>query len=249
MLGLLQQSLNRSDVDLRADLELLTHCCKSTYGFACALRYRSLVDWLDGYCVARLARALAAHPAVFKRLCLADDESVLATKDASEHASTDLVLAFQHIRALVRRMDSMSQSERVDHASFWREHQEQLLRDALCAARDDKPFLRQPEWQRYSERVECGSVAPPDDPFVSMDSDMLNSTLPLPSVPGNSGYDVNSCPSSPNSKNNYNYTPTPAEIDALVAQARDILGRDDETLRAALRQNGYDLYKTIDMFL
>ena len=249
VIGLLQLTLNRTDAELRADLELLTHCCRSTYGFASALRHRSLVDWLDGYCVARLARALVASPAVFERLCLADDESVLATKDASEHAATDLVVAFQHIRALVRRMDSLAPSERADHIGFWREHQEFLLRDALCAARENKPFLWQPEWQEHAASLECGRVTPPDSPFASTDSDTASAVLALQSLPKAGSFDVtSSCPNSPvGGKSNYN--PTPGEINALVAQAREILGLDDETLLAALSRNNYDLNKTIDSLL
>lgn len=100
-------------------MELLHHCCTIPYGFTCALRYRSLVDWLDGHCVAQLARVMAADPPVFERLCLENDESVLATKEGSSYATSNLVIAFRLIRALVNRMDSMSESMREGDANFW----------------------------------------------------------------------------------------------------------------------------------
>lgn len=245
ILGMLQLSLNRSDSDLRSDLELLTHCCKSTYGFTSALHYRGFVDWIDSLCVARLAKAMAAHPSVFKRLCLDDDESVLTTKDATEYASTDIVVAFQHIRALVRRMDSMTPCELADHATFWREHQEALVRDALCAARENKPVLWQPEWKERAESLECGRVTPPVNPYASTDRDVMSTALALPPVVNDGEYDFNSCPGSPYK----NSMLSPAEIDALVAQARDITCADEETVRAALRQNNYDLTRTVNMLV
>lgn len=245
LLGLLQLTLSRNDANFRADVELLHHCCTIPYGFTCALRYRSLVDWLDGHCVAQLARVMAADPPVFERLCLENDESVLATKEGSSYATSNLVIAFRLIRALVNRMDSMSESMREGDANFWRERQETLLRDALYAARENQPFLWQPEWQEHAVPLECGRVSPPEDPFADV-NDAVNALVNLPSIPKSTT--PSSCPHTPIS-NNKNYDPSPAEIDELVAQARDILGLDDETLRQALHRNHYDLNQTINNLL
>lgn len=93
--------------------------------------------------------------------------------------------------------------------------------------------------------LECGRVSPPEDPFADV-NDAVNALVNLPSIPKSTT--PSSCPHTPIS-NNKNYDPSPAEIDELVAQARDILGLDDETLRQALHRNHYDLNQTTTILL
>jgi len=229
--------LDHSDSKTLRYLELLEHCCHSDFGFAIALRSRDMIDWLDGYCINRICEEMRKVPELFESVCFNNDFSKLDTPEGREYAGMDLIKCFRIIHGIITRMDHLTPKQFEGYNTLFARRYYSLVENAYLASMSGNQFFMQPDWFIDSV-VPCGRFAPPVSPFRKFER---HAVVVHP--------ESNRAASESISNANTPVTPpTPAQIDSLVAQARDVLGEmlDEAKFRKLLKDHNYNFEATMD---
>jgi len=246
LLGALQAAHSRVCNSLFYDMEHLNQCCKHDFGFALALESRGNLNWLDGCFVNKLRIEMQKKPTVFERLCLQGDPTVLQSAEGREFAETNAVKAFFIFRSIIERMDNLDAKHLEHYRSVLIESRMALLKTALEAARNNRPYIMQPEWRTDASLVECGrsssatgSSKGGSSGYVVSDGSFNDSNTMM------DDYDPNQIKNSINATN----TPSESEIAEMVKAAKDISGADEAQIRSLLTKNNYNVDQVVTILL